>query len=223
MAGAAVGLPLLSVIGCDAVSGIVDPTLNTFPKRAVIPNFAVLQSRQRNFAWCWAACAETLIKYYGVRVTDKYGRPFAQEYFVQKVYGAIVDQPATLQQLAYALTDQYPRGDGAGYFNLTGYFEPGMPTPQSTLRARYQLSRGVPFIVLIYPAGGSQVGHYLTIYGMDWVEDSAGNVLEVKGLYASDPFAGLYQQYAPNVQPPPQYLDSSINNRYVFEGAVWAE
>ncbi len=51
--------------------------------------------RQRSANWCWAACIQMVLNYHGV--------PIAQEALVEKVFGSLVDQPADMEKIVFAL------------------------------------------------------------------------------------------------------------------------
>lgn len=51
---------------------------------------------QRQSNWCWAACAQMVLNYYDIMVT--------QEELVKKVYGNLIDKPANFNQICSAIS-----------------------------------------------------------------------------------------------------------------------
>jgi hypothetical protein len=60
--------------------------------------------RQRQQNWCWAACVQMVLNYHGLCVT--------QEQVVQRVFGRLVDSPATESEILMALSGWAPNTCG---------------------------------------------------------------------------------------------------------------
>lgn len=60
--------------------------------------------RQRQQNWCWAACVQMVLNYHGLCVT--------QEQVVQRVFGSLVDRPATESEILMALSGWAPNQCG---------------------------------------------------------------------------------------------------------------
>jgi hypothetical protein len=177
---------------------------------------------QRCLEWCWAACAETIVRQFNVNVNGFLGTSIAQEYFAAKVYGFVT--PNTCQaaypfQMAYALTDSYPLLGSSGRIALQGYsYFQSIPLSFNA-KAVSLIKSQIPWSVLLVPAGQSN-GHFLTVYAMQWTEDARGNVLSIDSYTMADPASRLYP-FFPSVPPYPTTFVPGLP--YLQAGVVWAE
>jgi hypothetical protein len=73
--------------------------------------------------------------------------------------------------------------------------------------------------VLLVPAGQNS-GHFLTVYAMEWSEDSNGNVVSVDSYTMADPAQFLYPLF-PSIPPYPKTFVAGLP--YYQAGVVWAE
>jgi hypothetical protein len=197
------------------------PSLLQTQRSLSISSVPIQSSTQRCISWCWAACAETVVRSYGGNVNDPSGRPIAQEWFAAKEYGRVVCQAATPEQLAHALSDRFFSVGTNQPFILQGGGIKQLPLPPQVNTLAVQLIRNnIPFITEILPNGGN-TGHFLVIYGIDYWEDQAGNVVGVIALRAADPFPQVWYQQL-GIAPPPTYLDASVYQRFQFVAMNWA-
>jgi len=193
----------------------------TVQRSASIPNIVLYNNidSQRTLEWCWAACAETIVRQFGINVNNINGVSVAQEYFAIKVFGGLVVQGASPAQLAYALTDNYFLLNGLP-IALQGHSF--MPIPQSfNAKAVALIKAQIPFSILLIPVGESS-GHFLTVYQITWSEDSAGNVVSIDGYQMADPAQNLYQ-FIPGVAPYPTQFNFAASQVYMQAGVAWAE
>jgi hypothetical protein len=195
-----------------------------FQRSASIPNIIAYNNidTQRCLEWCWAACAETIVRQFNVNVNGFYGYSVAQEYFAAKVYGAVTPytcHAALPNQMAYALTDSFPLLGSSRRILLEGfsYFQ-NIPLSFNA-KAVSLIKSQIPWSVLLVPVGESN-GHFLTVYAMQWTEDAFGNVLSVDSYTMADPAQFLYP-FLPNVRPYPSTFVPGLP--YFQAGVVWAE
>jgi hypothetical protein len=178
---------------------------------------------QRTLEWCWAACAETIVRQFGIDVNNINGVSVAQEYFAVKVYGGVTSdlvQAARPDQVAYALTDTYRLLGSGQPISLHGYWY--MPIPQQfNSKAVALIQAHIPFSILLIPYG-SNSGHFLTVYQIDWSEDSSGNVVSINSYRMADPAQNLYQ-FFPGMNPYPTQWNQTVGSYYSQAGVAWAE
>lgn len=63
------------------------------------------QGRQRQQNWCWAACIQMVLNYHGLQIR--------QEQIVRRIFGYLVDMPATPSQIMEAISGWGPTVRGA--------------------------------------------------------------------------------------------------------------
>ena len=222
--GAGLGLLLSSCGGGEPAPVPSPPTGGTTQKSASIPNIITYNNidGQRTTEWCWAACAETIVRQFGINVNNINGFSVAQEYFAVKVYGGVTPnlvQGASPAQVAYALTDTYRLLSGQP-IALQGYS--WMPIPvQFNTKAVSLIKAQIPFTILLIPYG-SNSGHFLTVYEIVWTEDSSGNVLSIDTYRMADPAQNLYQ-FFPGIPPYPTQWTQFAAQLYSQAGVAWAE
>lgn len=79
------------------VAGIPTNEFETWTAAPVLGN-------QRQTNWCWAACAQMVLNYHGLNVS--------QEQIVTTIYGVLADKPASESQIKKALNDWAPNIEG---------------------------------------------------------------------------------------------------------------
>lgn len=204
----------------------VTQTPNLTQRSASIPGIVLFNNidNQRCLEWCWAACAETIVRQFGVNVNGFFGTSVAQEYFAAKVYGRITPNlcmAAVPAQVAGALTDNYPLLGSPQRISLQGYYYMGSIPVSFNTKAVSLIRNGTPWSVLLVPVGQSS-GHFLTVYAMQWTEDANGNVVSINSYTMADPFSNLYQ-FFPAFPRYPTVFDSLASLSYLQAGVVWAE
>lgn len=101
--------------------------------------------------WCWAACVEMMIRFYGI--------PVEQELIVRRVYGVPANQPADDRTISASL-------DGWGFdmlgrrVSVRSSVSNGIPAPWILLR---ELMKGRPILVTFN--AGAAVGHAVVVTG----------------------------------------------------------
>jgi hypothetical protein len=223
---ATVGSLGLLIPGCGGADTYVPPPMSgavgTRQRSASIPSIIPFNNidGQRTLEWCWAACAETIVRQFGIDVNNINGTSVAQEYFAIKVYGAgNVVQGAAPWQVAAALTDTYRLLNGQP-ISLQGYS--WMPIPiQFNAKAVALIQAQIPFTILLIPYGESS-GHFLTVYEITWTEDAAGNIVSIDSYRMADPAQNLYQ-FLPGIEPFPTQWGPAAAQLYAQAGVAWAE
>ena len=192
-------------------------------RSASIPSIVAYNNidSQRCLEWCWAACAETIVRQFDINVNNINGVSVAQEYFAAKIYGSIAPntcQPAYPAQMATALTDTYMLNGSTGRISLQGYsYFQAIPLSFNTTAVRL-IQAQVPWSVLLQRLTDG-IAHFLTVYEMEWTEDGSGNVQSVNAYSMADPAQFLYQFLG--VEPFPKRWVGDPS--YVQLGVVWAE
>jgi len=188
-------------------------------RSASLPKVAIAASTQRCMEWCWAACAETIVRAYGANVLSATGALVGQEYFALKLFGGIVCQAANPPMMALAMTDYYQSTTGMLLqIRATSVLQNPLPAAVNPIAINL-IRTDRPFSVEIV-RNGETSGHFLVVYGIDWWEDVNGNLVGIRGLRVADPFP-LVAYAALGIPPPPTYLDASIYQSYSFVGMVW--
>jgi len=117
------------------------------------PSYEVqyIASTQRCQNWCWAACAQMVLNYHGLNVS--------QEQIVQKIYGGLPCKPGNANQIMNALSGWAP--DTRGRYSQI-YSQYGVYNGSDIVD---QLSRKWPIIVgLDNPSGGGHAYVLTAIY-----------------------------------------------------------
>jgi len=118
-----------------------------------------LWGQQRCPEWCWAACSQMVLNYYGLYVS--------QEQIVQRIYGQLVCQPGTDQQILTALSGWAPNASGG---TSTIYSQDGLIYPADIIN---NLAYYHPLIVAIRNPDGS--GHAMVLTDIIYTYDAYGN------------------------------------------------
>ncbi|MCB0742152.1 MAG: C39 family peptidase, partial [Chitinophagaceae bacterium] len=118
-----------------------------------------IAAKQRCPNWCWAACAQMVLNYHGLYVT--------QEQIVQKIYGGLPCKPGNAQQIMAALSGWAP--DTRGRYSQI-YSQYGVYSGADIVD---KLSRKWPIIVgLQNPNGG---GHAYVLTAIYYSVDQMNN------------------------------------------------
>lgn len=120
--------------------------------------------RQRQQNWCWAACAQMVLNYHGLYVR--------QEQIVERIYGQLVDRPADVGQIRYALSG-YADNTQGGRSEI--FCEEGA---ESTTEIAENLAYRWPLIVGLTQPDGS--GHAYVLTAIYFSFDSQGEVIPHK-------------------------------------------
>jgi hypothetical protein len=130
------------------------------------------QGKQRQANWCWAASIQMVLNYHGLHVV--------QEQVVQRIYGRLVDQPATSPQILNALTGWAPDNRGRG---SSIHANPYTPSGGEIVKA---LANKWPLIVgLRNPDGG--IGHAVVLTAVYYSLDRSNNPI-FKSVVIRDPW-----------------------------------
>jgi hypothetical protein len=133
-------------------------------------NFAAASQTQNE--WCWAASTQMILNWYNVPVT--------QPEIVQRVFGAVVDQPATDAVISAALNGWgYTRNGQTVIIRSVGY--PGAPPPMTLIN---ELSQQHP--ILLTFLSGPYSGHAVVITGASYINTQWGP--QIISLVIRDPF-----------------------------------
>lgn len=118
--------------------------------------------------WCWAACIESVFRYYGHFVS--------QERIVGETWGAIVNLPGQPQQILYDLNRPWTDESGVT-FSVMGDVLTANP-----ITASQDLAMGKPLII-------GSMGHAMVLTGMRFVRNMMGQG-EVLAAQVRDPWPG---------------------------------
>lgn len=142
--------------------------------------FRFVYASQRGSQWCWAACIEMLMNYYGVSLT--------QEDIVARSYGTTPDGelPDFAGSIAVVTTNlNHQSVDRSGKpYAVECAVTPG---PPSTAHLVYELGRGLP--VMCGYAAGPTAGHAVIITEAVYVDSPAGPI--VTRIVVHDPSPGM--------------------------------
>ena len=122
--------------------------------------------RQEATNWCWAACIQDVAADEGMRLD--------QDDIVTRLYGGVVDQPASTHHVVQLLQS----------YNMGANLATRPPVNAQELYG--SLQQGYRFIALIYPQGGA-VGHFVVI--SDFFQDGS--------LIVEDPMDGRTHRMSP--------------------------
>lgn len=125
---------------------------------------------QRSDNWCWAACIEMVLRYQGVDIT--------QEQIVKKVFGDLIDRPASADVIVNAANGFYVNGkriearnEYAGYVSAKSFID--------------DLAHKYPVIIgLTMP--GQNVGHAYVMTGITFRE--YGNTIYPQKVILRNPW-----------------------------------
>jgi hypothetical protein len=123
---------------------------------------------QHQSEWCWAACIETVFRYYGHAVP--------QERIVQETWGQIVNMPGQPLQIVQDLNRKWTDNDGDD-FRVEGDV-----LTANVLTAAQDLSQNMPLII-------GTMGHAMMLTSLRYVRDSFGNG-RVTAAIVRDPWPG---------------------------------
>jgi len=104
--GMALASPLIARAdgNCDYSGNLCDVGIRT-------DNFNAVNAKQRASQWCWAACAQMILNYHQVPVT--------QEDVVWRIKGVIRDEAANYYEIMSALNGEYPTSEEGGRAEVT--------------------------------------------------------------------------------------------------------
>lgn len=153
---------LLEILGPLALGGLAiaflkdltsKPSPPPQPKYIGVPRdvFDYVRSEQQQDMWCWAACVEMVIRFYGIAVE--------QRQIVRRVYGVPANQPADDRTISASL-------NGWGFdmqhrrVSVRSSVLSGTPAPWILLR---ELAKGCPILLTFNP--GVAVGHAVVVTG----------------------------------------------------------
>ncbi len=149
-------------------------------------------AQQKNPAWCWAACAETLLNSTGARAPG--GAPWSQDELIRMFAHHNTNQAAeregVLLALAPELRDEYLRArqradtvynERATANNVNLQFNEHMPDFPGVGALVDEMSMGRPAIVAVDGASNSG-GHVMLAYGVRY------SIAEVSGLTRRIPY-----------------------------------
>jgi len=103
--------------------------------------------------WCWAACIETVFRYYGYIVP--------QAFIVKQTWGAIVDSPADLSEILSNLNRLWVDANGRRFF-VSGDVLSANP-----VTAAQDLSQDMPLII-------GTMGHAMVLTSLRWLTNVYG-------------------------------------------------
>lgn len=145
---------------------------NLFAAGIPTEKFNYVAENQGSQNWCWAACVEMIFKSQGLQVE--------QEQAVLRVYGGLIDRPATSAQVIYALNGWAPDSMGGMRSVWATNF---VMNPMQIIDS---LHAEVPLIAEIgNPQGG--VGHAVVITAVYYSLDNWGNRV-ITGVVVRDPW-----------------------------------
>ncbi len=176
--------------------------------------------------WCWAACAENVVRSFGGDYLAINSAPVNQITFAGQVYGSAYPGglpfclPSTnLETIAAVMTNSFGGALTPDVFRLQGRYIYGVPDAAVISRLIRSLREDNPFIF-----GSRQPGHVLIAYAMDWWEDDEGNLRGVKRLYLADPFpASAYLAQVGYIPDYTQFGYEGPAGAQNTAGYVWAE
>lgn len=131
------------------------------------------RGRQSKENWCWAACIQMVLNYHGLRVD--------QSAIVQRVYGSLVDRPASHDQIVRALSGWVPGYHGRGA-TVSAYTDVTWDHILDDLHSRWPLIVG-----LTNP--DKDVGHAYVLTGAYFYYDSFG-ARRIYRVVLRDPYPG---------------------------------
>lgn len=132
------------------------------------------RGRQRQSNWCWAACIQMVFNYHGLNVT--------QEALVYKIYGRLVNAPATPQQIMQAVNGTIEDESGR-LTQVRAWF--GFRSARQILN---ELNRKQPMIVGLFPTGRRN-GHAYVVTAA-YYRLRADNTPTITHVVLRDPYPG---------------------------------
>jgi len=123
------------------------------PKYVGVPRdvFDCVRAEQLRDMWCWAACVEMVLRFYGISVE--------QEQIVCRLYGVPANQPADDKAISASLNGWGFNNEGRTVI-VESRVMSGVPAPCVLLR---ELARGRPILLTFNP--GLAVGHAVVVTG----------------------------------------------------------
>lgn len=118
--------------------------------------------------WCWAACIETVFRYYGF--------PVSQERVVVDTWGGIVDMPADPNAILANLNRPWISDDGKAFQAYGDAYSANLETALQDLRDN------APLIV-------GTLGHAVVLTAIAYVHDQWGN-FQIQNAIVRDPMPG---------------------------------
>jgi hypothetical protein len=106
--------------------------------------------------WCWAACIETIFRYYGYIVP--------QAFIVERTWGAIINRPADLSEILSNLNRLWVDANGRRFLVSSDVLSANLVT------AAQDLSQDMPLIV-------GTMGHAMVLTSLRWLTDVHGESL----------------------------------------------
>lgn len=119
--------------------------------------------------WCWAACIETVFRYYGYIVP--------QADIVKQTWGAIVNRPADLSEILFNLNRHWVDVYGRRFLVS------GDVLSASLVTAAQDLSQDMPLII-------GTMGHAMLLTSLRWLTDVYGESL-VTDAVVRDPWSNI--------------------------------
>ena len=119
--------------------------------------------------WCWAACIETIFRYYGYIVP--------QAFIVKQTWGAIINRPADLSEILSNLNRLWVDANGRRFLVSGDVLSANLVT------AAQDLSQDMPLIV-------GTMGHAMVLTSLSWLTDVYGESL-VTDAVVRDPWPNV--------------------------------
>lgn len=129
---------------------------------------------QRQANWCWAACSQMVLNYHGLLIS--------QEQIVTKIFGGLVDNPASVMQIRKALSGWAPNVQGQISYI---YCQSGIASVNEITHA---LAYKWPLIVGLKNPNGL-VGHVYVLTAIYYSIDQFNNTIPDK-VVLRDPMPG---------------------------------
>jgi hypothetical protein len=135
-------------------------------------------SSQRTPMWCWAACIQTVLNYYGINITqeDVAARTFGTDWF-----GNPPPVGANAEIITRNLNNWSVDRNGVPYAVAAQVFR-GAPAPSTIID---QLNRRKPILLGYGP--DAQSGHIVVVTAVTYVVDNFGNPF-ITSITVRDPF-----------------------------------
>lgn len=154
--------------------GLVPSCSAQAPQYVGIPsaNFNFFAASQQADEWCWAASIQMILNYYSI--------PIAQSQIVQRVYGAVVNQPGSDAAINASLNGWAINVQGAPHI-VRSVVAQGLPAPVVLLD---QLNRGRPILLTFIT--GPNSGHAVVITAASYRPTQAGPY--ITSLVTRDPW-----------------------------------
>jgi hypothetical protein len=223
---AAVGGGALGLMGLELAAGCGGGGDSDIIRTQLISNRSgLLRPQQQCLEWCWAACAEFVVRSFGKTTIYPLGFPITQAFFAVEVWGqGALGNPqclpsANLENIAFVMTGDFADDNGNAKISLHGTSVYGVPTAPVAAKLVQLVQNNRPFIF-----GSYQPPHAFVVYGVEWREDKAGNVKGINRVYLLDPFPPawylLLQGYIPDYS---SYDFKGLIGQFDAAGVVWTD